>query len=1199
MPSVALTQPTRRLTKSTRRPCHARPANEGSHREHESWRVRANVPPDGFPPTPARSLRYRRAANWSCTSITTTALVVAVLAFGRTGSAELSATEKKEFVNQVDAINWLSSAAGDMTAHLELHPEDARAVRDIVGLLGGEQTGARFNHFQALVWLAGGIGDSATPGGRAFWTSLDRGQAIERAFEALDAAYPYYVRADQDIERLMAACPSDCSNLEKALADLRKARARYDSFDRSLPYVEPRLDVVWAHYADEAGVSPASDGHRRLLDLLMSTEQSLENAWNDSTALAVLRPLEAGSVARSGQNYRWLLWRIGWALGLVVGAEHPAVAREIDALALADTSASSRSILGIGFITNLLSSIDPGEDGVGLSDARGLPLFYTAGCVDRTRLLQRSTFSDVVQTIGRELEHLCDAHAFSDAASWKARSAAEDGAPALDPPRAVNPPPAVNAPPAVNSSPVVNPVPGPNAVPVPLPLPPPPPPPPPTGTLANGSWVSVPGSEMRSIYQPALDQQPGWPSASFDGVQDSWSSATCVGDELVAWGGGHTDSANNGVFAVNVTNGRWRRITNPSSVWQQTNAGAPNYCPDPDGDGVHTCVPPFGPSCDYGSCNVMPDGTPSSRHTYDLISNDGNFLYDLSGAIWSGGNQGVGPRSWKLSLSTGAWTAITDRTGGTMGTGGTAYLNGKIYHAFTSFNASTYDVASDTWVNGSLQKPIGVHSQLLYVPTVNRLYALGGGAAWSIPVASWPSGPSTDLGPTGLAAQANGVGLTYYPPEDLILLWDGGRTIQTLDPHTGAWGSVTPGGVDPGAATSTGTWGRFSYCANKLVLVTGVDKPLYFVNTGTPPPPPPPPPGTDNFAARCNAAGVVFCDPLDTEGPWGENHRLLKNPDGTQGIPTQEWNHTWRGVHTVGPVLPQLDTSVKASGSGSLKFTYQSLTGEGGAGNFVTNFSDDPSGPGAVTFGENSTFYVQYRWRANCDFIYLDCNPASPTYKTTRRTFAATGGGITAFKTIIISGADVNLPINQPHCDFLQIVVNHSFDHALSAYQSCEWYSRFDALTGENFGGHLQFDIQPNGAPLGLADANPPTCWYVPGAPGDGSIYGWGHTGPACFYFEPDQWMTVQVMVHIGTWQHGRTGPKTSHITVWAAHEGEPQTKIIDVDFYADQKFSYEKYGKVVLLPLMTAKDPTAVHPTGLVWYDELIVSESFIQDPQ
>jgi hypothetical protein len=368
-------------------------------------------------------------------------------------------------------------------------------------------------------------------------------------------------------------------------------------------------------------------------------------------------------------------------------------------------------------------------------------------------------------------------------------------------------------------------------------------------------------------------------------------------------------------------------------------------------------------------------------------------------------------------------------------------------------------------------------------------------------------------------------------------------------------------------------------------------------------PPPSPPTESASFEQRCNADGVVFCDPLDTEGPWGVDasgtRRLMANPDGTTGLPTKTWWRTWRGVAQNSldrpkHVLPRLDTSVKASGSGSLKFDYPGLSLPSGGGVFATNFSDDLS----QQFGEGDTFFVQYRWRADCDFLYFDCDPNSPGYKTDRRYFAHRDGGTTAFKMSIIADGDPELGESADACTFLQVVTVHGADHLLAGYHSCGWYAGFDEWTGEKFFGSRQLDFQPSGT-LGAGDTTSPTCWVFPD-PNVNAKRTWGNTGPDCWALDSDEWITIQVMIRVGSWQPDRTGPPSSHVTIWAAHEGEAQKVIVDHDLYLrGPETAGRKYGKVWLLPFMTRKLETEAHPTGHIWYDELIVSKSFIANPR
>ena len=127
-----------------------------------------------------------------------------------------------------------------------------------------------------------------------------------------------------------------------------------------------------------------------------------------------------------------------------------------------------------------------------------------------------------------------------------------------------------------------------------------------------------------------------------------------------------------------------------------------------------------------------------------------------------------------------------------------------------------------------------------------------------------------------------------------------------------------------------------------------------------------------------------------------------------------------------------MDPEVKASGAGSLKFTFPTLTGSGGGGTFATNMDPNLT----IKFREGDTWSVQFRWRANCDFIYEDCDPSSPTFKTTRRAVPSSAGGNTAAKLAILSTADPEPGVSADSCTALEIVPVHGPDHYLAAYQS-------------------------------------------------------------------------------------------------------------------------------------------------------------------
>lgn len=99
--------------------------------------------------------------------------------------------------------------------------------------------------------------------------------------------------------------------------------------------------------------------------------------------------------------------------------------------------------------------------------------------------------------------------------------------------------------------------------------------------------------------------------------------------------------------------------------------------------------------------------------------------------------------------------------------------------------------------------------------------------------------------------------------------------------------------------------------------------------------------------------------------------------------------------------------------------------------------------------------------------------------------------------------------------------------------------------------------------------------------------------------FEPDQWMTFQLIVKIGTWyENDRDYHNDSLIELWVATEGAPSRRVISHQYDLANNDPLAKYGKVWLLPYLTSKDASQVHPDAITWYDELIISRSPIADP-
>ena len=700
-------------------------------------------------------------------------------------------------------------------------------------------------------------------------------------------------------------------------------------------------------------------------------------------------------------------------------------------------------------------------------------------------------------------------------------------------------------------------------------LPPPPPPPPGVYDLLAthlpppGEFALLPGTQIDVLTGASefpfcasircfasYNSFVAWVGMAFDEANGLWWNLG---------GGGHQDYGGNEIYRFSFDSFAWERVTEPQPLT------VPN-----------------------GNCPNPATGPPS-KHTYDgavYIAEHNEILVLASGGFCMGQNSYGASSSWAWELGSSTWRELTHLSGLGFGRADYDAVRGRVYmvggvdkNTFFEFDAANdYQIVSQVNINSSND---GVAQ---FDPVTRYLYYTNGasdstGGLKRIHIATDGTRGTKE---TVLSwSQTGGQSFrsfAIHTPSGKLVLWRGNEKVYRVDPDTGAVEDLSSAGPNTGNDRVYSKW----------VYISAVDA---FVGFHDPRSGiwayrlPEAVPVASNFEERCTAAGVVFCDPLDTEGPYDGTGRVMLNPDGTQGLPTETWWRKWRGsANDCGPA-PGLDTGVKASGTGSLKVTYESETSEACSGNFVTNFSDDLS----QTFGEGDTFYVQYRWRANCDFVYFDCDPSSPTYKATRRFFETTDGGAGEAKLSIIADGDPALDESADACTWLQIVVDHKEDHFLHGFHSCGWYESFKKATGEVFGGSSQFDFQPNGAAQ---------CWWMPDPAQPDNKKAWGFTGPNCWRLDSDEWATVQVMIRIGTWQPDR-GSRNSHVTIWAAHEGESQRVVTDRDIYirGPRADPNGEYGKIWLHAFVSHKDPTEVHPTAHVWFDELIVSTEFIED--
>jgi hypothetical protein len=301
-----------------------------------------------------------------------------------------------------------------------------------------------------------------------------------------------------------------------------------------------------------------------------------------------------------------------------------------------------------------------------------------------------------------------------------------------------------------------------------------------------------------------------------------------------------------------------------------------------------------------------------------------------------------------------------------------------------------------------------------------------------------------------------------------------------------------------------------------------------------------------DFATRCNESHVLQCVDFDTAatiaGGYGDRSGTFP-----------------------GDAVPQIDTSVKASGAGSLRFTIPPNSGANSSGSYFTNFTDDLS----VLFGGNGEFYVQWRQRFSSEFA--------------TRSFAGGGG----WKQIIIGTGDYPGSMFYSSCTALETVVQNTYHRGFGQmYNSCEGSA--------SHGPYDPFEEPFNSFDFKLQNARPaPYCLY--------SQNGSAAFPPAgnCFGYFADEWMTFQVGITTGP----RVGNEftNSRVRLWIARAGQPSQPVINWGPYnlsAGSAAENQRYGKVWLLPYNTGKSSGTTNPVSYTWYDELIISTMRIPDP-
>jgi hypothetical protein len=370
------------------------------------------------------------------------------------------------------------------------------------------------------------------------------------------------------------------------------------------------------------------------------------------------------------------------------------------------------------------------------------------------------------------------------------------------------------------------------------------------------------------------------------------------------------------------------------------------------------------------------------------------------------------------------------------------------------------------------------------------------------------------IGLAGCSAVSSGAAGLSSPPGDAAAAPDGRSS------------------ADAGAMTDTGGG----------IGEAGTTDSMADSGTGDAPPVRPDAGATQDYETRCAQPGVIVCQGFDDASVFA--------PAAYPASGLYPGDTTVNGTAYLGT----FDTAQAASGAGSLMFTIPSMTGSNPSGYwhqlFAPSLSDGPSS--AKVFGQNSTFYVQFRQRFSPEFL--------------SNQWPQLGGGTTNWKQEIISS-------DQSTCGNIELTTVNAYNRGFpEMYSQC---GQDGFATTLNDGDYL---LEQGGSGSGGYN-----CHYQDPTP------------DTCFMYPSNTWVAFYYEVQIGTW-----GQPDSTIQAWVAAGGQSYQQWINMPnhaLYEDQ--GLPDYDTVTLLPYMTSRDPNqSAGPTAYTWYDELIVSTSPIAAP-
>ena len=370
-----------------------------------------------------------------------------------------------------------------------------------------------------------------------------------------------------------------------------------------------------------------------------------------------------------------------------------------------------------------------------------------------------------------------------------------------------------------------------------------------SGGSTQGSWQQAANTTLMSVCPANNFGGIVYPFASYcANVIDVWSGAAAdtKRNRLIIWGGGHSDYSGNEIYALNVG-------TTPPTMTRLTNPSAWNY------------------SVSY---EVNPDGTPTSRHTYnDLVYLPvQDALFSFSGGLPSGTGTN---HTWIFTFADNTWHAkdpvngFNPTTIANSVTGAACAYDPNTQTVFCIDGNTNYLLQYNPVTNTYARLTIGAAYALAATPAIDpvrKLMVFMGNAADGVTlkvnaidisgndpnytVQDWTS---QVIGCAGMSA--DWPGFVYDSAISQFVGYPNqGSTVYTFNAGTKTCAAQTFSNGPQTNPVLYGTFGRFQYfpSLNTFALVNDPNQNAYSVSLSSAPTAPPTPSACD-----LNGDGVV------------------------------------------------------------------------------------------------------------------------------------------------------------------------------------------------------------------------------------------------------------------------------------------------------------------------------------------------------